>query len=199
MEGIVHTYKAHLVVKCFTQTYKVDYEETFSPVTNIRSIRILIAIAAFYVYEIWQIDVKTTFLNGYLDEDIYMVQPEGFFDPNNPRKTGYVFVLNGGTMDWKSSKQSNTAISAIEAEYIADSEETMEVVWIKKFISRLGIIPTINLPIKMFYDNSATLLINNEPRVQRGAIHYHRKDIIMFASVLNWAKLIFLKFTQMNI
>ncbi|GJZ96866.1 retrotransposon protein, putative, ty1-copia subclass [Tanacetum coccineum] len=59
--------------KEFTQLYGVDYEETFSPVADIRAIRILIVIAAFYDYEIWQMDVKTTFLNGYLDEDIYMV------------------------------------------------------------------------------------------------------------------------------
>ncbi|GJX44584.1 retrotransposon protein, putative, ty1-copia subclass [Tanacetum coccineum] len=59
--------------KGFTQTYMVDYEETFSPVADIRAIRILIAIAAFYDYKIWQMDVKTAFLNGYLDEDIYMV------------------------------------------------------------------------------------------------------------------------------
>ncbi|GKC60840.1 retrotransposon protein, putative, ty1-copia subclass [Tanacetum coccineum] len=50
----------------------VDYEETFSPVADIKAIRILIAIAAFYDYEIWQIDVKTAFLNGYLDEDIWV-------------------------------------------------------------------------------------------------------------------------------
>ncbi|GKB09485.1 retrotransposon protein, putative, ty1-copia subclass [Tanacetum coccineum] len=72
MDGIVHTYKARLVAKGYTQTYGVDYEETFSPVADIRAIRILIAIAAFYDYEIWQMDVKTAFLNGYLDEDIYM-------------------------------------------------------------------------------------------------------------------------------
>ncbi|GJV77148.1 retrotransposon protein, putative, ty1-copia subclass [Tanacetum coccineum] len=60
----------------YTQAYLVDYEETFSPVADIRGIRILISIAAFYDYEIWQMDVKTTFLNGYLDEDIYMVRPE---------------------------------------------------------------------------------------------------------------------------
>ncbi|GJT71333.1 retrotransposon protein, putative, ty1-copia subclass [Tanacetum coccineum] len=48
--------------------------------------RILISIAAFYAYEIWQMDVKTAFLNGYLDEDIYMVRPEGFVDPKHPRK-----------------------------------------------------------------------------------------------------------------
>ncbi|GKC44191.1 retrotransposon protein, putative, ty1-copia subclass [Tanacetum coccineum] len=54
--------------------------------SDIRAIRILISIAAYYDYEIWQMDVKTAFLNGYLDEDIYMVQPEGFVDPNHPRK-----------------------------------------------------------------------------------------------------------------
>ncbi|GKD99243.1 retrotransposon protein, putative, ty1-copia subclass [Tanacetum coccineum] len=77
---------SRLVGKGYTQTYGVDYDETFSPVTDIRAIRILIAIATFYDYEIWQIDVKTAFLNGYLDEDIYMVQSKGFVDPNHPRK-----------------------------------------------------------------------------------------------------------------
>ncbi|GKD44585.1 retrotransposon protein, putative, ty1-copia subclass [Tanacetum coccineum] len=80
MDGIVRTYKACRVAKGFTQTYEVDYKETFSPVADTRAIRILIAIAAFYDYEIWQMDVKIAFLNGYLDEDIYMVQPEGFVD-----------------------------------------------------------------------------------------------------------------------
>ncbi|GJY37104.1 retrotransposon protein, putative, ty1-copia subclass [Tanacetum coccineum] len=59
--------------KGFTQTYGVDYKETFSPIVDIKAIRILIAIAAFYDYEIWQMDVKTAFLNGYLDKDIYIV------------------------------------------------------------------------------------------------------------------------------
>nr|GEV07725.1 hypothetical protein [Tanacetum cinerariifolium] len=68
MDGAVHTYKARLVAKGFTQTLGINYEETFCPVANIRAIRILIAIAASYDYEIWQIDVKTAFLNGYLNE-----------------------------------------------------------------------------------------------------------------------------------
>ncbi|GJW06423.1 retrotransposon protein, putative, ty1-copia subclass [Tanacetum coccineum] len=51
---------------------------------DIRAIRILIAIAAFYDYEIWQMDVKTAFLNGHLSEEVYMTQPEGFVNPKYP-------------------------------------------------------------------------------------------------------------------
>nr|GEZ19857.1 hypothetical protein [Tanacetum cinerariifolium] len=76
MDGAVHTYRARLVAKGFTQTPGIDYKETFYPVANIRAIRILIAITAFYDYEIWQMDVKTTCLNGYLNEEVYMEQSE---------------------------------------------------------------------------------------------------------------------------
>ncbi|GKB27442.1 retrotransposon protein, putative, ty1-copia subclass [Tanacetum coccineum] len=86
MDGAVHTYKARLVAKGFTQTPGIDYEETFSPVADIRAIRILIAIAAFYDYEIWQMDVKTAFLNGYLNEEVYMEQPEGFVNQKFPNR-----------------------------------------------------------------------------------------------------------------
>ncbi|GKF39246.1 retrotransposon protein, putative, ty1-copia subclass [Tanacetum coccineum] len=69
IDGAVHTYKARLVVNGYTKTLRIDYEETFFPVADIRAIRILIAIAAFYDYEIWQMYVKTAFLNGYLSEE----------------------------------------------------------------------------------------------------------------------------------
>ncbi|GKC30665.1 retrotransposon protein, putative, ty1-copia subclass [Tanacetum coccineum] len=91
------TFKARLVAKGFTQTYRVDYEETFSPVADIRAIRILLAIAAFYDYKIWKMDVKTTFLNGHLSEDVYMVQPEGFVDPKHPNKEPCVYLKASGS------------------------------------------------------------------------------------------------------
>ncbi|GJS37139.1 retrotransposon protein, putative, ty1-copia subclass [Tanacetum coccineum] len=83
---LTHTFKACLIAKGYTQTYDVDYGETFSPVADIRAIRTLLATAAFYDYEICQIDVKTSFLNGHVSEDVYMVQPEGFVDPKHPNK-----------------------------------------------------------------------------------------------------------------
>nr|GFA84781.1 zinc finger, CCHC-type [Tanacetum cinerariifolium] len=169
-------------VRC-TQSYGIDYEETFSPVANIRAIRILIAIAAYYDYEIWQMDVKTAFLNGRLYEDIYMEQPEGnelcastpedvaymkkvpyasavgsimyavrcrrpdvafaqnlvmhggksdteldvtgFCDASwqcdkddTKSQTGYVFVVNGGAVDWKSKKQTTIAKMADTYDYL---------------------------------------------------------------------------------
>ncbi|KAJ9553607.1 hypothetical protein OSB04_017652 [Centaurea solstitialis] len=86
MDGNVHTFKARLVAKGFTQTHGIDYDETFSPVAMLKSIRILMAISAYFNYEIWQMNVKTAFLNGKLTEDVYMEQPEGFEDPKNPNK-----------------------------------------------------------------------------------------------------------------
>ncbi|KAA0050040.1 gag/pol protein [Cucumis melo var. makuwa] len=76
--GKVQTFKARLVAKGYTQKEGIDYEEVFSSIAMIKSIRILLSIATFYDYEIWQMDVNTTFLNGNLEESIYMVQPEGF-------------------------------------------------------------------------------------------------------------------------
>ena len=52
----------------------------------LKSVRIILAIIAYFDYEIWKMDVKTAFLNGNLTEDVYMKQPEGFFDPTNAGK-----------------------------------------------------------------------------------------------------------------
>jgi Reverse transcriptase (RNA-dependent DNA polymerase) len=77
-DGKPNRFKAHLVAKGFTQILGLDYDETFSPVTHLDSIRILLALAMLEDWEIYQIDIKTAFLNGDLDEEIYMQQLEGF-------------------------------------------------------------------------------------------------------------------------
>ena len=72
MNGNVQTYKGILVAKGFRQIHGVDYDETFSPIAMFKSIKILLVIAAFHDYEIWQMDVKIAFINGNLEEDVYM-------------------------------------------------------------------------------------------------------------------------------
>ena len=72
MDGNIHIHKARLVAKGFKQIQGVDYDETFSPVAMLKSIRILLVISTFYDYEIWQTDFKMAFLNGNLSEDVYM-------------------------------------------------------------------------------------------------------------------------------
>ena len=78
LDGKVETFKARFVAKGYTQKERIDYEETFLPVAMLKSIWILLAVTTSPDYEIWQMDVKTAFLNGSLEEDIYMQQPEGF-------------------------------------------------------------------------------------------------------------------------
>ncbi|KAK1645527.1 hypothetical protein QYE76_063332 [Lolium multiflorum] len=85
-DGNITVYKARLVAKGFRQIQGVYYDETLSPVAKLKSMRILLAIAAFFDYEIWQMDVKRAFLNGDIEEELHMVQPKGFVDPKNADK-----------------------------------------------------------------------------------------------------------------
>ncbi|GKB80811.1 hypothetical protein Tco_0947706 [Tanacetum coccineum] len=82
-------------------------------------------------------------------------------------QTGFVFMMNGGIVNWKSSKQSTTAMSSMEAKYIVDAEAAMEAIWIRKFIYGLGVVPSIDRPMDMCCDNTGAITIADEPGVQK--------------------------------
>ena len=80
-EGTVTRNKARLVAKGFSQAEGIDYDETFAPVARLEAIRMFLAFAAHSNFKVYQMDVKSAFLNGELDEEVYVEQPPGFEDP----------------------------------------------------------------------------------------------------------------------
>ena len=86
VDGTIDKFKARLVAKGFTQNEGLDYFDTYAPFARIVTIKTLIALDSIYYLEIHQMDVKTAFLNGELDEEIYMRQPEGFVMPGQEHK-----------------------------------------------------------------------------------------------------------------
>ena len=80
-DGSIEKYKVRLVAKGFTQKHNIDYFDTFAPVIRISSMCVLLALTSIQKLVIHQMDVKTTFLNGELEEEVYMTQPEGCVAP----------------------------------------------------------------------------------------------------------------------
>ena len=78
VDGNIEKYKAIFVARGFTQKEGIDYDETFAPVARYTTIRTIISLAAVFGWKLHQMDVKTTFLNGKIDEEVYIEQPEGF-------------------------------------------------------------------------------------------------------------------------
>ena len=96
---------------------------------------------------------------------------EGFTDSSfqsdvDDRKSnsGFIFLLNGGVVSWKSSKQEITTGSTCEAEYIAALEVAKETVWMKKFLLELGVVPSIIDPVLVYCDNNGAIAQAKEPR-----------------------------------
>ncbi|GKD50248.1 retrovirus-related pol polyprotein from transposon TNT 1-94 [Tanacetum coccineum] len=78
--------KAHLVAKGYSQQEGIDFKESFNLVARLEAVWILVAYAAHKSFPVYQMDVKTTFLNGHLKEEVYVNQPDGFVDPHHPDK-----------------------------------------------------------------------------------------------------------------
>nr|GFA70299.1 retrovirus-related Pol polyprotein from transposon TNT 1-94 [Tanacetum cinerariifolium] len=78
--GIVSRNKARLVAQGYNQQEDIDYDETYSPVAILKSIRILLAYACAFDFKLFQMNVKSAFLNGFINEEVYVAQPSGFID-----------------------------------------------------------------------------------------------------------------------
>lgn len=89
--GVIVRNKARLVAQGYTQVKGIDFEETFALVARLESIRILLALASHLKFKLHQMDVKSAFLDGILEEEVYVEQPKSFEDPHNP---GQVYHLN---------------------------------------------------------------------------------------------------------
>ncbi|KAI3667612.1 hypothetical protein L6452_42678 [Arctium lappa] len=101
--GVVVRNKARLVAKGYCQQEGIDYDETFAPVARIEAIRIFLAYAAHKNFTVYQMDVKSAFLNGVLHEEVYVAQPEGFIDPHHP---DHVYVLDKALYGLKQAPRS---------------------------------------------------------------------------------------------
>ncbi|KAK2385434.1 putative mitochondrial protein [Trifolium repens] len=83
-KGVITRNKARMVAQGYTQVEGLDFEETFAPVARLESIRLLLGVACILKFKLYQMDVKSAFLNGYLHEEVYVEQPKGFTDPVYP-------------------------------------------------------------------------------------------------------------------
>ena len=106
---------------------------------------------------------------GYTDSD--------FQSDKDTRKStsGSVFTLGGGAIVWRSIKQSSTADSTMEAEYIAACEAAKEAVWLRKFFTDLEVVPNMDKPLTLYCDNSGAVANSKEPRSHKRGKHIERK------------------------
>ena len=105
---------------------------------------------------------------GYTDSSFYS-------NPDDSKSTsGFLFTLNKGAVSWKSSKQTTIADSTTEIEYIAGSDAAKEAVWLEKFITDLGVVPSILDPIPVLCDNNGAITQAKEPRSHLKSKHILR-------------------------
>ena len=106
---------------------------------------------------------------GYTDSD--------FQSDQDSRKStsGSVFTLGGGAVVWRSVKQSCIADSTMEAEYVAASEASKEAVWLRRFLSDLEVVPSMDKAMVLYYDNSAAVANTKDPRHHKRSKHIDRK------------------------
>lgn len=103
-DGSVTKYKSRLVDQGNHQEFGLDYTETFSPVAELPTIRILLVIALYHNWQVHQLDVANAFLHGNLSEEVFMAQPKGFEDANHPNHVCHlkmaIYELKQASRQW---------------------------------------------------------------------------------------------------
>ena len=98
------------------------------------------------------------------------------YDPDDSTsQMGYVFVVNGGAVSWRSGKQAVVAQSTMESEYIAANDVANEAVWMRKFLMELGVFPCAQDPVNIYCDNTGAIANAKEPRSHSTAKHILRR------------------------
>lgn len=141
--------------------------ETFSPVVKFSTIELIFALAATRNWKVQQLDINNAFLNGDLEEDIYMVQPKGFEDPLYP---SYVCKLDKtlyglkqaprawyDKLNWSSRKQLVVTRSSAEFEYRSLANAAADLLWLHLLCAEIGIKYTA--PSKLWSDNTSALAL----------------------------------------
>nr|GEZ20460.1 zinc finger, CCHC-type [Tanacetum cinerariifolium] len=197
----------------YTQTPGIDYEESFSPVADIRAIRILIAIAAYYDYEIWQIDVKTAFVNGYLNEERYHMENSKLGSIPMQEKLR-LSKSQGASTPAELKRMQNVPYASAVGSIIVPSKafsllhmQKLSILLllmlpkkpcgVRKIIYGLVVVPIIEEPISIYCDYTGAIAIANESGITKGARHFRAK-VHYLREVIEYGDVKLEKFTQMT-
>nr|GEZ10401.1 retrotransposon protein, putative, Ty1-copia subclass [Tanacetum cinerariifolium] len=158
-DGIIEKYKACLVAKGYRQKEGQDFFDTYSSVTRITSIRTLIAIAAIQNLILHQMDVKTAFLNGELDEEIYMKQPEGFAGKDDMLIMGTNMDVINQTqkMLHSSFDMKDMGEADVILEFVALDKAAEEAEWLRSFLEGIPLWPKLMTAVCIHCDSMAAL------------------------------------------
>ncbi|GJX43595.1 retrovirus-related pol polyprotein from transposon TNT 1-94 [Tanacetum coccineum] len=161
-ENMVIRNKSRLVAKGFGQEEGIDFEESFAPIARLKAVRIFVAYVAHKNFPIYQMDVKTTFLNGPLKEEVFVRQPDGFVDLDFPNhvyrlKKALYGLKQAPKACWSSKKQDCTAMSTAEAEYVSLSVWCAQVIWMRTQLLDYGFCYN---KIPMYCDSKSAIAIS---------------------------------------
>ncbi|GJS12102.1 zinc finger, CCHC-type containing protein [Tanacetum coccineum] len=164
VDGTVKKFKARLVIQGFKQKSGIYYFDTYAPVVRISTIRLLIAMAYIHNLIIHQMDVKTTFLNGELEEDVYMNQPRGFIMPGNENKVDLTKEFLSSRFSMKDMGNVDV-ILGIRIEHESNGITISQSHYIEKVLKKFNYFHCT--PVNTPMDTSEKLMLNNGQAVSQ--------------------------------